>query len=169
MRWRTALIVQELEKEIEAQGSQEELAQHQRIVRLLDEIDQCSDYINQLRTTRKRVQSEHEADDSSEIIARLHATREQLEAQLAPLLFSEGSSMNRYWGFMARAGFADKSHLMRQIEKYADIYTSRVSNFLRYTPYKHFICGRQTLTHDREDDVFHWKVSEYGEDDGTGY
>eukprot|EP00966_Prymnesium_polylepis_P201207 4661986-Prymnesium_polylepis.2 len=29
---------------------------------------------------------------------------------------------------MSRAGFADKSHLMRQIEKYADIYTSRVSN-----------------------------------------
>ena len=57
----------------------------------------------------------------------------------------------------------------RQVEKYADIYTSRVSNFLRYTPYKHFICGRQTLTHDREDDVFHWKVSEYGDDDGTGY
>ena len=78
MRWRTALIVQELEKEIEAQGSRDELAQHQSIVSLLDEIDQCSDFINQLRTTRKRVQSEHEADDSSEIIARLHATREQL-------------------------------------------------------------------------------------------
>ena len=43
------------------------------------------------------------------------------------------------------------------------------SSSLRYTPYKHFICGRQTLTHDREDDVFHWKVSEYGDDDGTGY
>ena len=28
------------------------------------------------------------------------------------------------------------------------------SSSLRYTPYKHFICGRQTLTHDREDDVF---------------
>ena len=148
MRWRTALIVQELEKEIEAQGSQEELAQHQRIVRLLDEIDQCSDYINQLRTTRKRVQSEHEADDSSEIIARLHATREQLEAQLAPLLFSEGSSMNRYWGFMARAGFADKSHLMRQIEKYADIYTSRVSNLFQYTPRAHFRGHRQLLAHE---------------------
>jgi hypothetical protein len=25
---------------------------------------------------------------------------------------------------------------MRQIEKYADIYTSRVSNFLRYTPFE---------------------------------
>ena len=148
MRWRTALIVQELEKEIEAQGSQEELAQHQRIVRLLDEIDQCSDYINQLRTTRKRVQSEHEADDSSEIIARLHATREQLEAQLAALLFSEGCSMNRYWGFMARAGFADKSHLMRQIEKYADIYTSRVSNLFQYTPRAHFRGHRQLLAHE---------------------
>ena len=26
--------------------------------------------------------------------------------------------------------------LMRQIEKYADVYTSRVSNFLRYSPFQ---------------------------------
>ena len=83
---------------------------------------------------------------------------------------------------MSRAGFADKSHLMRQVtepraatavgvaaamrvatmlstcasrrvrprqvEKYADIYTSRVSNLLVYTPYKHFLCPRQSLAHD---------------------
>ena len=85
MRWRTALIVQELEKEIEAQGSQEELAQHQRIVRLLDEIDQCSDYINQLRTTRKRVQSEHEADDSSEVVQYAEQKCKQLRRALTRL------------------------------------------------------------------------------------
>ena len=48
---------------------------------------------------------------------------------------------------MSRAGFADKSHLMRQIEKYADIYTSRVANLLPYTPYKQFLCQRQSLAH----------------------
>jgi 5' nucleotidase family len=41
----------------------------------------------------------------------------------------------RHWGYLSRAGLNDKSQFTRQIEKYADIYTSRVSNFLRYTPY----------------------------------
>jgi hypothetical protein len=39
---------------------------------------------------------------------------------------------HRRWGFLSRAGLNDKSQLCRQIEKYADVYTSRVSNFLRY-------------------------------------
>ena len=56
--------------------------------------------------------------------------------------------VNRYWGYMSRAGLADKSHLMRQIEKYCDIYTSRVSNFVPYTPYMHFRGPRQSLAHD---------------------
>ena len=105
----------------------------------------------------------------AELIERLREAIQACNRRIAPLVEKEGSHVNQYWGYISRAGWADKSHLMRQIEKYADIYTSRVSNFLRYTPYKHFICGRQTLTHDREDDVFHWKVSEYGDDDGTGY
>lgn len=46
------------------------------------------------------------------------------------------------WGYLSRAGLNDKSQLARQIEKYADIYTSRVSNFLRYTPYMYFRCGQ---------------------------
>lgn len=45
----------------------------------------------------------------------------------------------------------DKSQLQRQIEKYADIYTSRVSNFLRYTPYCYFRSKGQSLTHYRRD------------------
>lgn len=43
----------------------------------------------------------------------------------------DGSHFNKRWGYLSRAGLNDKSQLCRQIEKYADIYTSRVSNFLR--------------------------------------
>lgn len=96
------------------------------------------------------------------------------------------------WGFLSRAGLWDKSHLMRQIEKYvlffevhisfitglwftsvteikiyilsvlnndslnsfssyssyryADIYTSRVSNFLHYTPFMYFPSQEQVTT-----------------------
>ncbi|PNH09285.1 hypothetical protein TSOC_004092 [Tetrabaena socialis] len=70
------------------------------------------------------------------------------------------------WGYLSRAGLNDKSQLNRQIEKYADIYTSRVSNFLRYTPYSYFRSPSQSLAHDRNLTRYHDKV--YGAPGATG-
>ena len=61
----------------------------------------------------------------------------------------DGAHFNVHWGFLSRAGLNDKSQLAIQIEKYADIYTSRVSNFLRYTPFMYFRSPSQSLAHDR--------------------
>eukprot|EP00961_Rhodomonas_salina_P269484 3640845-Rhodomonas_salina.2 len=44
---------------------------------------------------------------------------------------ADARDMNPYWGYITRAGLNDKSHIMKQIEKHADLYTSRVSNFYR--------------------------------------
>ena len=46
-----------------------------------------------------------------------------------------------------RAG-NDKSHLARQVERYADIYMSRVANFLDVTPYGYLRSMRGSLPHD---------------------
>ncbi len=46
-----------------------------------------------------------------------------------------------------RAG-TDKSHLARQIEASADVYTARVSNFLHYTPFVYLRSDRGSLPHD---------------------
>jgi HAD superfamily 5'-nucleotidase-like hydrolase len=112
-----------------------------------------------------------EVGDTSER-ERLERVLEQLEQQLAvseaeieTAIAQEGSHVNQFWGYMSRAGFADKSHLMRQIEKYADIYTSRVSNLLPYTPYKQFLCQRQSLAHSTSSTLGrplmeHWQVFE---------
>ncbi len=54
------------------------------------------------------------------------------------MLEEDGKEFSERWGYLSRAGLNDKSCLTRQIEKYADIYTSRVSNFLQYT------CARRT-------------------------
>jgi hypothetical protein len=48
---------------------------------------------------------------------------------------------------MMRAG-NDKSHLARQIERHADIYTSRVANLLYATPFAYLRSPRGTLPHD---------------------
>lgn len=71
-----------------------------------------------------------------------------------PMLESDGEHFNRRWGFLSRAGLNDKSQLMRQVEKYADIYTSRVSNFLRYSPFMYFRSPSQSLAHDRCETAF---------------
>ena len=53
------------------------------------------------------------------------------------------------WGPLLRAG-NDKSHLARQIERSADIYTSRVSNFLYHTPFAYLRAAGGGLPHEAE-------------------
>ena len=52
-----------------------------------------------------------------------------------------------YWGLLMRAG-NDKSKLAYQVERYADIYTSRVSNFGPATPFFYVRSPRGSLPHD---------------------
>jgi hypothetical protein len=42
----------------------------------------------------------------------------------------------------------DKSHLARQVERYADIYMARVSDFLDATPFVYLRSHRGSLAHD---------------------
>jgi len=160
LSWRTCLILQELEEEMAGLGEGQPEAQ--KLTRLLRKKDLQAAYVNHLRTRllqlpaadASAVTQAWEAMERSgererllEAIAALEAEVRSSEAAIETMVAAEGNHVNQYWGYMSRAGFADKSHLMRQIEKYADIYTSRVCNLLPYTPYKQFLCQRQSLAH----------------------
>ena len=73
----------------------------------------------------------------------------KIDDEIGPLAKKEGQGFNSEWGYVLRTG-SDKSHLTRQIEKYADIYTSRVSNFRSYTPFMFFRSFRGASPHDVE-------------------
>ena len=45
----------------------------------------------------------------------------------------------------------EKSHLAWQVERFADVYTSRVSNFLYQTPFAYLRAPRGSLPHEVED------------------
>jgi 5'-nucleotidase len=70
-----------------------------------------------------------------------------LDASIAPLAKASSQRSNPRWGLLMGAG-NDKSHLARQMESYADIYTSRVSNLLYATPYAFLRSPRGSLPHD---------------------
>lgn len=151
LRWRTALVVRALEDEVEALTGFS--AQQSQLTALMDEKEQlehrlCSLRLDQQR--RKKGYGPAAALSSSKTDKQLHKLRAELTAldeRIAPLARAHAELSNPRWGLLMRAG-NDKSNLARQIERYADIYTSRVSNLLLATPYAFFRSGRTTLPHD---------------------
>src|SRR6185503_10075103 len=151
LRWRTALILRELEAEVEAIhafGPTEAL-----LAGRMQEKEALEAQHAELRLLLQRKRDGYGppiADSDGAIEARLHAGRARLvalDAEIAPLARAATAVLNPRWGLLTRAG-NDKSHLARQIERYADIYTSRVSNLVYATPYVYLRSPRGSVPHD---------------------
>lgn len=151
LRWRTALVIRELEDEIIAQARfQEEQARLSAMMREKEELESAYAV---LRLDLQRVRrgygpgSGRSAKSIEKKLARLREETAALDAQIAPLAQAAGRLLNPNWGPLMRTG-NDKSHLARQLERYADVYTARVSNFLAYTPFAYLRSHRGSLPHD---------------------
>lgn len=150
-RWRTALVLRELEQEIEAEHA---FARKQAALeRLMVDKQRLEREQAQLRLCMQRVQLGYAPPlplDMSEVQERLRELRGRLDAldsEIAPLARDAGQLGNPRWGPLMRAG-NDKSRLARQIERHADVYTSRVSNLLYLTPFGYLRAPRGSLPHD---------------------
>jgi hypothetical protein len=152
LRWRTALVLRELEREIEAISAFR--AQETLLAELMEEKESFEAELCQVRLALQRSKAnygpkskEAEANLSkrSESLRQAHA---KLDEQIGPLAKASAELSNPVWGLLMRAG-NDKSHLAYQVERYADIYTSRVSNLLAATPFVYMRSTRGSLPHDR--------------------
>ena len=151
LRWRTALILRELEEELAAvEGFREA---EKQLVALMAEKVKLETVHSHTRLALQRLhkgygeQPEATVDQLESEISRLRSETEELDERIAPLARKAGELENPSWGGLLRAG-NDKSHLARQIEGSADIYTSRVSNFLYTTPFAYLRGRRGSMPHD---------------------
>jgi len=151
MRWRTALILRELEPELAALEAFR--PQEQELARMMEEKIRLEFALSQARLQLQRLQNGYgpqppaPAQALRETMATLRGHLVALDERIGPLARHAGEISNRHWGLLMRAG-NDKSHLARQVERYADIYTSRVSNFLFETPFVYLRAPRGSLPHD---------------------
>ena len=146
LRWRTALIARELEDEIEAAAGF--VADEQRLTELMAAKMALEHNQAQLRLARRRAVVD--GVDRTGIEADLEAVMAEaaaLDEEIAPLARAAAEQGNAVWGPLMRAG-ADKSLFARQVERYADVYTSRVSNLRFETPYAYLRAARGSLPHD---------------------
>ena len=157
--WRTAMVIQELDAE---NGTSERLrsqladleAFDRRLRNLQSEIDFQALKIKQLARLRDEASDDELKDeiesarkqartDLEEIRDRWARTEREVEA----LEQSIDRAYNPYWGAMFRERH-ENSRFGQQVGVYADLYTSRVSNFLSYSPLRYFRAPRQQMPHE---------------------
>lgn len=152
-RWRTALVLRELEREV---------AEEQSFVadqRTLQDAMHRKEALEQEQAWLRLALQRHEHGEALpvEVASGIAATHERLralrqesealDAVITPLAKRAGELGHPIWGPLMRAG-NDKSRLARQIERHADVYTSRVANFLHLTPFGYLRAARGSLPHD---------------------
>ncbi|MEZ4311684.1 MAG: HAD-IG family 5'-nucleotidase [Polyangiaceae bacterium] len=151
LRWRTALILWELEGEIAA--AQDRIEREKKLADLMAEKEVLDARGCELRLLLQRSQSgygprpEASAEALTAALAEVRQKIVTLDAIISPLAHEVTQTPNENWGSLLYAG-NDKSHFARQLERAADVYTSRVSNFLFRTPFAYFRSQRGTLPHD---------------------
>ncbi len=153
LRWRTALIVRELEHEVRSSLAAQEDIDALGALMAEKEVLEREHCARRLLLTRIRAgygpstDGKGDIDELNRIINGLRAKIAALDERIAPLAKSASEIANPSWGPIMWAG-NDKSHFARQVERYADVYTSRVSNFAFATPFVYLRSARGTLPHD---------------------
>jgi HAD superfamily 5'-nucleotidase-like hydrolase len=155
LRWRTGLVLREIEPEVRALEVMREA--DTRLGEMMTRKSQLDTRLARLRLERQRLEQGYGPRGGpaagrgvGEIEAEAKAVNDEsqaLDALIAPLAKASGEIGNATWGPLMRAG-NDKSLFARQVERYADIYTSRVSNLLAETPFAYLRAARGSLPHD---------------------
>ncbi len=174
--WRTAMIIQELDTEVAAHETcAEELAQaeelEERRARLEDELRyhqaHFKDVQRQLEaTTGNGKKNGHGGSGagalaSGQSLAELEADRQrtkravervrtllrEIEAKSREIEGSIDRQFHPYWGSLLKEG-VETSGFGDQVEEYACLYTSRVSNFYHYSPLQNFRSPRDLMPHE---------------------
>ncbi|NNC91748.1 MAG: HAD family hydrolase, partial [Acidimicrobiia bacterium] len=150
LRWRTALILRELESEVD--GLREFRKNEIELEQLMADKSALEGEMSAVRLALQRSRLGY-ADPPAGVTAdrnrvdRLRAEIAAIDERITPLAIAASRLRNEAWGPLMRSGI-DKSLFARQVEKYADCYTSRVANFVHVSPFALLRASRVDLPHD---------------------
>ena len=138
--WRTALVLNDLESEIE--GLVNARPVQQKINDLMKKKTTLEKEINRLDALR------FEGDNIPRSkINNLFERMDKLNTQISELLKKYKSFFNPYWGEILRSGY-DESRYAEQVERYACIYMTKVSDLYDYSPKTYFRPYHRTMPHE---------------------
>jgi HAD superfamily 5'-nucleotidase-like hydrolase len=159
--WRTCMVVQELEDEIRyTEGRREEISRLSEVemlrARLDDAVNQHKALLNVLERRLEREDPDGDERDALELQRReakaeLEPLRRALKRAIAiaeTLEQDVEAGFNPYWGLLFKEGH-ENSRFGAQVEQYACLYTSRVSNLLHISPTQYLRSQRELMPHEQ--------------------
>jgi HAD superfamily 5'-nucleotidase-like hydrolase len=174
--WRTCMVVEELERELAwLDRNQEPLAELSRLedlrVRIEDEIAVHRSALNAVDRRLERDAAEGPERERLEVERRrqkqelelLRKAGREADARVRELEDAVEGGLNAYWGLTFKEG-NENSRFGEQVEVYACLYTSRVSNLLFYSPMQYFRSPRAAMAHERLEPT---RISPWGDEHGA--
>ena len=139
--WRTALVIDELIHETEASQKSNSIS-----LEINEFMKQKIDLEQKLDELFDREIEKGKKPDKAKIQDHFQKI-EKVDKKIGKLIRSHTQYFNSLWGETMRAG-VEPSRLAGQIEKYACIYMSKVSDFIDYSPRTYFRPKKKTLPHE---------------------
>jgi len=173
--WRTCMVVEELERELawleQNRPALEELQHLEELrVRIEDEVSVQRSALNVLE---RRLDREEPGEEKERLTlerkrdkARLETLRRakrEADERIAFLGRRVDEGFNAFWGLTFKEG-NENSRFGEQIENYACLYTSRVSNLVFYSPMQYFRSPRAAMAHERAAPA---RISPWGDEHGA--
>ncbi|HAK47343.1 MAG TPA: 5'-nucleotidase, partial [Spirochaeta sp.] len=138
--WRTALVLGDLEVEME--GLRKSQAVQESIDALMEEKEELEDKININDINRYEGKSV-----SRKVLDDLYSRIDALNSRISDLIVKYRSFFNPFWGEILRAG-SEESRYAEQVERYACIYMTRVSDLYDHSPRTYFRPRKRVLPHE---------------------
>ena len=160
--WSTALVVQEMEDNIRlSQGHLNDLKRINDLAESARRLDDSINYNLTLLKSLSRLQQmmggltgpelnaiTRTGEEAKEVLDGKRQLQKKVLSELEVLESSVDQVFNPYWGRLFREG-SERSLFGTQVQSFAGIYTSRVSNFLAYSPNQIFRAPRERMPHER--------------------
>lgn len=162
--WRTVLVVDDLEHDLAVREAHdialqeiktlaslrnrlaEQLSAQRYLQRNLDRLTVDALVASGIEETAAREMLDTAITRARARYDRLRAHKDEIDETLDERRLSVGRAFNRYWGSVFAERY-DSSLFGAQVENYACLYTSRVSNFLYVSPARRFHAPHGSLPH----------------------
>lgn len=159
--WRTCMVIQELEGEISYTDQRKEeilrLSEVEVIrARLDEEVNHRKVHLNLLERrlekgdleVAERQKLEEERRRAKTELDKLRRSLKETTEIADAIEADVEEGFNPFWGLLFKEG-NENSQFGEQVEQYACVYTSRVSNLLQYSPMQYFRSPRDLMPHER--------------------
>ncbi|MFZ4404077.1 MAG: HAD-IG family 5'-nucleotidase [Pseudobdellovibrionaceae bacterium] len=139
--WRTAMVIEELDQEIENNHKAEPI--NVEIETLMKKKEPLEDLLTHLMT--ERIEKDSKVDDKE--IDDLQKKIAEVDTQISQWIKKQLALYNPHWGQIMRSG-NEESYFAYQLDRYACVYMKQLSELLDLSPRTYFRAPRRLLSHE---------------------